>query len=114
MHVNGLANKFCEPDDSVIASARSLLTPLFADRPDVAMPVFSSGQTAVQVHESWARLGSADLIYAAGGGIMAHPGGPAAGVESIRAAWDGAMRGETQGETARGNAAFARALQAFG
>ena len=30
MHVNGLRNKFCEDDDSVIASARACLTPLFA------------------------------------------------------------------------------------
>ena len=28
-HVNGLSNKFCEPDDSVIASARACLTPMF-------------------------------------------------------------------------------------
>ena len=30
MHVNGLANKFSEPDDSVILSARACLTPMFA------------------------------------------------------------------------------------
>ena len=44
MHVNGLQNKFSEPDESVIASARACLTPMFADKPCTVMPVFSSGQ----------------------------------------------------------------------
>jgi ribulose-bisphosphate carboxylase large chain len=91
MHVNGLANKFAEPDDSVVASARECLTPLFADKPCLAMPVFSSGQSAAQVPATHAALGSSDLIFAAGGGIMAHPGGPAAGVAALREAWDAAI-----------------------
>ena len=91
MHVNGLNNKFCEPDDSVIASARACLTPMFANLPCIAMPVFSSGQGTAQVSETLARMGTSDLIYAAGGGIMGHPDGPAAGVTALRAAWDHAM-----------------------
>ncbi|MHB1304652.1 MAG: ribulose-bisphosphate carboxylase large subunit family protein [Acidiphilium sp.] len=87
MHVNGLANKFAEDDDSVIASARECLTPLFDEKPCIAMPVFSSGQSAKQVPGTYAALGSTDLIYAAGGGIMAHPGGPAEGVATLREAW---------------------------
>ena len=31
MHVNGLHNKFCESDESVIASARECLTPMFPE-----------------------------------------------------------------------------------
>ena len=76
MHVNGLQNKFCESDDSVIASARSLQTPLWPDAPHTVMPVVASGQSVAQVHATWAALGSVDLIHAAGGGIMAHPMGP--------------------------------------
>ena len=91
MHVNGLNNKFCEPDDSVIASARACLTPMFANLPCIAMPVFSSGQGTAQVSETLARMGTSDLIYAAGGGIMGHPDGPAAGVTALRAAWGHAM-----------------------
>ena len=91
MHVNGLNNKFCEPDDSVIASARACLTPMFANLPCITMPVFSSGQGTAQVPETLARMGTSDLIYAAGGGIMGHPDGPAAGVATLRAAWDHAM-----------------------
>ena len=44
MHVNGLRNKFCEPDESVIRSARACLTPMFPTKPCTVMPVFSSGQ----------------------------------------------------------------------
>lgn len=93
MHVNGLANKFCEPDESVIASARQCLTPMFEQKPCIVMPVFSSGQAARQIPATYAQLRSSDLIYAAGGGIMAHPDGPAGGVESLRAAWDATIAG---------------------
>ena len=110
MHVNGLANKFCEPDESVVASARDCLTPIFADKPCIAMPVFSSGQTARQAPDTFAALGSADLIHAAGGGIMAHPEGPAAGVTAFREAWDAAMTGESLAERAWQSPELARAL----
>lgn len=95
MHVNGLRNKFCEPDDSVLASARECMTPMFpgAGRGCEVMPVFSSGQTVRQVPDTWNGLGSPDLIYAAGGGLMAHPGGVACGVRAMRQAWDAAMSG---------------------
>lgn len=87
MHVNGLENKFCEPDESVIESAKTCLEPMFEHLPCIAMPVFSSGQTARQVPETYAKLQSTDLIYAAGGGVMGHEGGPAAGVAALRNAW---------------------------
>jgi ribulose-bisphosphate carboxylase large chain len=112
MHVNGLANKFAESDESVIASARTCLTPIFDDKPCIAMPVFSSGQTVRQPPATFAALGSTDLIYAAGGGIMAHPDGPAAGVESLRQSWDAAMAGIPLETYARDHAALAAALGA--
>ena len=87
MHVNGLANKFCEQDESVIESAKTCLEPMFEHLPCIAMPVFSSGQTARQVPETYAKLQSTDLIYAAGGGVMGHEGGPAAGVAALKNAW---------------------------
>jgi ribulose-bisphosphate carboxylase large chain len=93
MHVNGLSNKFSEPDDSVIASARACLTPMFASRPYTVMPVFSSGQTAKQAAGTYAALRSTDLIVTAGGGIMAYPGGPGEGVKALRAAWEAAVAG---------------------
>jgi ribulose-bisphosphate carboxylase large chain len=92
MHVNGLRNKFCESDESVIASARECLTPMFAPPGPgyEIMPVFSSGQTAEQAADTYRLLGSTDLIFACGGGIMGHPGGIGAGVAAIRAAWEAA------------------------
>jgi ribulose-bisphosphate carboxylase large chain len=95
LHVNGIANKFCESDESVAASARECLRPMF-DVPGKGcevMPVFSSGQTARQAPATYRALGSADLIFAAGGGIMAHPGGIAAGVRSLHEAWRAAIEG---------------------
>ena len=63
MHVNGLQNKFCETDDSVIASARACLTPMFESKPCTVMPVFSSGQSARQAprHLCGARVARPDL-----------------------------------------------------
>lgn len=113
MHVNGLRNKFCEDDASVIRSARSMLEPMFATKPCTVMPVFSSGQTVAQVWDTFAAMGSADLIYAAGGGIMAHPGGPAAGVAALREAWDAALDGEPAADCAARSPLVAAALERF-
>ena len=114
MHVNGLRNKFCETDESVIASAKACLTPLFDGKPCIAMPVFSSGQWAGQAFDTFAALGSVDLIHAAGGGIMAHPGGPRAGVESIRQAWAAAQAGHILEDAAETNPALRQAVEKFG
>jgi ribulose-bisphosphate carboxylase large chain len=114
-HVNGIDNKFCESNESVIASARECLTPMF-DPPNPGceiMPVFSSGQSAKQAHATYAALGSIDLIYAAGGGILAHPGGPAAGVTALRQAWDAAMAGLPLDQAAREAPELQAALGAF-
>ena len=59
------------------------------------MPVFSSGQTSAQVPDTYRGLGSVDLIHAAGGGIMGHPDGAAAGVRSLREAWEAAVSGSS-------------------
>ena len=115
MHVNGLQNKFSEDDDTVIASAKACLTPLFKEpsRGCEVMPVFSSGQWAGQAEGTWQRLGSADLIFASGGGIMGHPGGIAAGVRSIRQAWEAALAGIPQEKAARDNPELRQAFEAF-
>jgi ribulose-bisphosphate carboxylase large chain len=94
MHVNGIGNKFSELDDSVVVSAKATLTPMFEHKPCIAMPVFSSGQSATQAYQTYLELGSTELIFAAGGGILAHPDGPAAGVADLRTAWDAAISGQ--------------------
>jgi ribulose-bisphosphate carboxylase large chain len=111
LHVNGLRNKFCETDESVIASARACLQPMFGGYQ--AMPVFSAGQTVWQAPDTYKALASADLLYLAGGGIMAHPNGPSAGVHALREAWEAAMQGITLADYARSHPALAAAMEAF-
>ncbi|MBE7500278.1 MAG: ribulose 1,5-bisphosphate carboxylase [Verrucomicrobiales bacterium] len=92
LHVNGLQNKFWEPDESVVRSIQACRTPMF--RPDdIVMPVVSSGQWGGQAPETYRLTGTTDLMYVAGGGIMAHPLGPAAGVRALQQAWEAAVRG---------------------
>ena len=110
MHVNGLSNKFSEPDDSVIAAARAVLAPLWPEAPMTAMPVFSSGQTGLQAAGTHAALGCADLIHTAGGGIFGHPQGVAAGVTAMREAWEAAMTGEPLSARAERSEALRAAL----
>ncbi len=93
LHVNGLANKFSEDDASVVAAARAVLAPLWADAPMAAMPVFSSGQTGLVAAATHAVAGGTDLIFAAGGGIFGLPAGVAVGVAALRQAWDAAVAG---------------------
>jgi ribulose-bisphosphate carboxylase large chain len=113
MHVNGIRNKFCESDASVIASARACITPMFRTRPCTVMPVFSSGQWAGQAPDTLAALNTCDLIHACGGGIMAHPGGIAAGVASLRQAWEAAMAGVPLTTHAKSHRELAQALERF-
>lgn len=113
MHVNGLRNKFSESDESVIRSAKSVTEPLFKSKSCAIMPVFSSGQSAVQADETYSQLGHADCIYAAGGGIMAHPDGPAAGVLGLREAWEAAIQRTPAVEYAKSHPALAAALGKF-
>nr|WP_198982605.1 ribulose-bisphosphate carboxylase large subunit family protein [Herbaspirillum sp. ASV7] len=111
MHVNGLRNKFSEPDDSVIAAARSVLQPVVPGADMVStMPVFSSGQTGLQAADTYAAIGCADLIHTAGGGIFGHPQGVSAGVEALREAWVAAMEGVPLEQHARRNPALQAAL----
>jgi ribulose-bisphosphate carboxylase large chain len=113
MHVNGIRNKFCEPDASVIEAAKSLLEPLWDDRPCTVMPVFSSGQSAAQAVDTYTAIGTTDLIFAAGGGIMGHPQGIEAGVMSLRDAWDAAVAGETLDARAERSPPLRAALEAY-
>ncbi|WP_343725142.1 ribulose-bisphosphate carboxylase large subunit family protein [Herbaspirillum huttiense] len=112
MHVNGLRNKFSEPDDSVVAAARSVLQPVVPGVEMVStMPVFSSGQTGLQAADTYAAIGCADLIHTAGGGIFGHPQGVAAGVQALREAWVAAVEGVPLRQHAGKHAALQAALE---
>jgi ribulose-bisphosphate carboxylase large chain len=111
MHVNGIGNKFAESDECCVASARACLMPMFDDKPCTVMPVFSSAQSPRQAPATYQAINSTDLIVTAGGGIMAHPLGTAAGVAAMREAWEAALAGVPLSEFARMRPNLQRALE---
>jgi ribulose-bisphosphate carboxylase large chain len=114
MHVHGLQGKFAQEDAEVVSSAQDCVTRLAGEMDDRVMPAFSSGQWAGTAPATFAAVGHTDLLFMAGGGVMAHPGGPAAGVASIREAWEATTRGEALEAAARARPALRQALEAFG
>jgi ribulose-bisphosphate carboxylase large chain len=114
MHVHGLQGKFAQEDSEVISSAHDCVTRLAGETDDRVMPAFSSGQWAGTAPATFAAIGHTDLLFMAGGGIMAHPGGPAAGVASIREAWEATVRGEALELAAGSRPALRQALETFG
>jgi ribulose-bisphosphate carboxylase large chain len=112
VHVNGLSNKFTEPDSVVIGAARSVQTPLPGPG-YAALPVFSSGQTAWQVGPTAQALGNEDFLFCAGGGIMSHPSGPGAGIIALRQAAEAARDGIDIRDHAWGHRELAEALETF-
>jgi ribulose-bisphosphate carboxylase large chain len=139
LHVNGIANKFWEGDDSVVRSIGACLGPLFQNpvAADVSrltrsssqsgltsaatnncespiLPVVSSGQWGGQACETHRRTKTVDLLYMAGGGIMAHPDGPAAGVRSLQKWWEAAVEGLTMEQAAAKYPELWKSVEKFG
>ncbi|MBN9116061.1 MAG: ribulose 1,5-bisphosphate carboxylase, partial [Pandoraea sp.] len=120
MHVHGLQGKFAQGDEEVIESAHDCYAPLAVDAAeqdiarDQVMPAFSSGQWAGTVPATWRAVGRDDLLFMAGGGILAHPDGPAAGVQSLRDAWAAVRAGQSLEAASRDAPALAAALRFFG
>jgi ribulose-bisphosphate carboxylase large chain len=112
LHVNGIQNKFWERDDSVVASIEALKQPLYHHKN--ILPVVSSGQWGGQAFETWRRTQTVDLLYMAGGGIMAHPMGPAAGVVALQQAWQAAVDGLTLEQARKQFNEFDKAAEKFG
>ena len=112
IHVNGIQNKFWESDDSVVNSIEACLTPMFNQK--TVLPVVSSGQWGGQAFETYRRTNTTDLLYMAGGGIMAHPLGPAAGVKSLHQAWEAAVEGLTLEGAAKRYKEFGASVTKFG
>jgi ribulose-bisphosphate carboxylase large chain len=111
LHVNGIANKFWEPDNSVVHSIEACRQP-FVGAP--ILPVVSSGQWGGQAPETWRRTRTVDLLYLAGGGIMAHPDGPAAGVRALRTWWDAAVAGLSVSDAVAAYPELRKSLEKFG
>ena len=111
IHVNGIQNKFWESDDSVVRSIEACLKPLFGR---TVLPVVSSGQWGGQAFETYRRTQTTNLLYMAGGGIMAHPGGPANGVRALQQAWEGAVNGMSLADAVNAYPQFAKSVEKFG
>lgn len=161
LHVNGIANKFWESDDSVVRSMAACAKPLWnaennrehnSPRPAQAgrgpgrgeidfnhsasspqpsppsgeereeircagapiLPVVSSGQWGGQACETHRRTKTVDLLYMAGGGIAAHPDGPAAGVHSLQKWWEAAVEGLTMEQAAAKYPELQKSVEKFG
>ncbi|KXF75127.1 ribulose 1,5-bisphosphate carboxylase [Paramesorhizobium deserti] len=117
LHVHGIGGKFSDSAEEVASAARRCLKPLAADAVDDAdavLPVFSSGQWAGTLPVTHRAVGSADFMFLAGGGILAHPDGPAAGVKGLRQAYEAIASGLSLGEAARDRPELRRALGFFG
>jgi len=117
LHASGLGSKFYETDDEVAANVASLLEPLGDTLGPV--PTLSSGQNVTTAAPTYAAVRSTDLLMLAGGGVAAHPDGPAAGVRSLRDAWTAAIDGVPLQHAAQlaadtGDPALLHAVQKFG
>jgi ribulose-bisphosphate carboxylase large chain len=112
IHVNGIANKFWEDDDSVVRSIAACLTPMLGGFS--ILPVVSSGQTGLQAPDTFRRTRTIELLYMAGGGILAHPGGAGAGVTALRQAWEAAVAGIDLDAYARDHVELRQQIEKFG
>ncbi|WP_428425345.1 3-oxo-isoapionate-4-phosphate decarboxylase OiaX [Pararhizobium sp.] len=112
--INGIGVKYWEPDDSFVESFKAVTTPLF-DQSDCALPVAGSGQWGGQAPETYRRTGrTTDLLYLCGGGIVSHPGGPAAGVRAVQQAWQAAVADIPLETYAKDHPELAASIQKFG
>lgn len=115
MHVHGIGGKFVDSAQDVTEAARACLQNLSTGGPeDRVMPAFSSGQWAGTLPQTFAAAQGADFMFMCGGGILAHPDGPAAGIRSLRDAHEALATGETLAHAATSRPALAAAMQFFG
>lgn len=112
LHTNGISNKFYETDAEVLDSIAAVREPLLGLTPTV--PVLSSGQWGGLAHATYSAVGTTDLLVLAGGGIHGHPDGAAAGVASMREAWESAATGEAVEVALERSPALRRATELFG
>ncbi len=117
LHVHGIGGKFCNFADEVAESGRHCLRPLTDNGPasDRVMPVFSSGQWAGNIATTYEALQqSSDFLFLAGGGILAHPDGPTAGVVSLRQGWEAISSGLTLEQFSASHPELRHAMAFFG
>lgn len=111
LHTNGLDNKFSEDNDTVVQAIKDCLTPFMGGYE--VMPVLSSAQWAASAIPTYDAVSTTDVIHLAGGGILAHPSGSAAGVLSMRQGWEAAVKGIPLGDYAKQHPELEQAIKKF-
>jgi ribulose-bisphosphate carboxylase large chain len=112
LHVGGFNSKFYETNEEVGRSIVDCLTPMHGDYR--VMPAISSAQWAGSAVDIYAATRTIDVIHLAGGGIIAHPGGTAAGVRSMQQGWEAALSGKPLEEYAKTREELRAAIDKFG
>jgi ribulose-bisphosphate carboxylase large chain len=112
LHVGGFNSKFYETNEEVGNSITDCVTPMFGDYR--VMPAISSAQWAGSAPEIYATTNTIDVIHLAGGGILAHPGGTAAGVRSMQQGWEAALKGVPLNKYAEKHEELREAIRKFG
>ncbi|MDQ1913648.1 ribulose-bisphosphate carboxylase large subunit family protein [Paenibacillus sp. GD4] len=112
LHVNGLNSKFYESNASVVRSILACTAPLLGGYQ--TLPVISSAQWAGTAPATYEATGSVDVMHLAGGGMLAHPDGPAAGFLSMKQGWEAAVQGIPLAEYAAGHEELASAIRKYG
>ena len=112
LHVGGFNSKFYESNEEVGRSINDCLSPMFGDYR--VMPAISSAQWAGSALPIYAATKTIDVVHLAGGGIIAHPGGTAAGVLSMQQGWEAAMAGASLEGYARSHPELRAAIEKFG
>lgn len=112
LHVGGMSGKFYESNEEVARSILDCLRPMYGDYR--VMPVISSAQWAGSAMEIYAATKSVDVVHLAGGGIIAHPDGTAAGVRSMQQGWEAALAGVPLDDFAASHPELRAAIDKFG
>jgi ribulose-bisphosphate carboxylase large chain len=112
LHVGGFNGKFYESNEEVGCSIKDCLAPLYGDYR--VMPAISSAQWAGSALPIYAATNTIDVVHLAGGGIIAHPGGTAAGVLSMQQGWEAALAGATLEGYAQTHPELRAAIDKFG
>lgn len=113
LHTSGLKSKFSETDDEVTTSILACLTRLSGSSDDRVLPVLSAGQTCLHLEPTLDAVESTDVLMLAGGGILGHPGGAKAGVESFHEAFLAHEAGQSLDQRAVDNTAVRDAIATF-
>ena len=82
----GFGPRMMTDADEVRENLRACLEPMGELKP--VLPVPGGSDSAETLERVYRAIGHVDFGFVPGRGVFGHPGGPRAGAESIRSAWD--------------------------